>query len=485
MAVAPSEVNIWTRKSTDELIAETSEEGHALKKAVGTLDLTAFGIGAIIGTGIFVVLGEGIGDAGPAIVVSFVLAGLTCLFSALSYAELASSIPVSGSAYTYAYATLGELVAWIIGWDLILEYGVSVAAVAVGWGANLNKFLDVTFGFTIPDSIATSPSDGGVVNLVAVAIVMAITWLLIIGVRESARANAIMVGVKLTVLAIFIVVAVTVFNSDHFTPFNTKGTGGIVTGASVIFFAYIGFDAVSTGSEEAKNPKRDLPLAICGSLAICTVIYILVAVTAIGALPAAELAASPTPLATAMDQGAGVSWAASLIAGGAVVAITSVVLTILYGQTRIMFAMCRDGLMPPAFAQVNPRTGTPIRLTLGFGILISVLAALVPLTEIIKLVNVGTLFAFILVNFGVIILRRTNPDMERSFRVPLSPIFPLIGVGLCIYLMTKLPGETWVRFVVWLLVGFVIYFTYSRTHSRLRTGDAPPTETELPPGESL
>jgi basic amino acid/polyamine antiporter, APA family len=314
---------------------------------------------------------------------------------------------------------------------------------------------------------------------------MAITWLLIVGVRESARANAIMVGVKLTVLTIFIVVAVTAFNSDHFTPFNTKGTGGIVTGASVIFFAYIGFDAVSTGSEEARNPKRDLPLAICGSLAICTLIYILVAITAIGALPAPELAASPAPLATAMEDGAGVSWAASLIAGGAVVAITSVVLTILYGQTRIMFAMCRDGLMPPRFAEVNPRTGTPIRLTLGFGILISVLAALVPLTEIIKLVNVGTLFAFILVNIGVIILRSTNPEMERPFRVPFSPVFPIIGVALCIYLMTKLPGETWIRFVFWLLVGFVIYYFYSRHHSRLRTGEAPHPRTELPPGESL
>src|SRR3954468_2844699 len=484
MAVA-SGPRIWARKSTDELIAETSEEGHALKKAGGALDLPAFGVGAIIGTGIFVVLAEGIGDSGPAIVVSFVLAGITCLFSALSYAELASSIPVSGSAYTYAYATLGELVAWIIGWDLILEYGVSVAAVAVGWGANLNEFLDITFGFRIPDAIALSPEDGGTFNLVAVGVVMGITWLLIVGVRESARANAIMVAVKLTVLAIFVVVAVTAFNSNHFRPFNTHGVDGVVTGASVIFFAYIGFDAVSTGSEEAKNPRRDLPLAICGSLAICTLIYIAVAVTAIGALPAPELAKSATPLATAMEDGAGVSWAGSLIAGGAVVAITSVVLTVLYGQTRSRVAMCRDGLMPPALAEVNPRTGTPIRLTLTFGILISVLAALVPLTEIIKLVNVGTLFAFILVNAGVIILRRTNPDMERTFRVPLVPFFPIIGVALCLYLMTKLPGETWIRFVFWLVVGFAIYYFYSRKHSRLRTGDAPPPETELPPGESL
>jgi basic amino acid/polyamine antiporter, APA family len=477
--------NLLKTKSIEQLVGDVEHGSKALKRTLTAMDLTLLGIGAIIGTGIFVVLGEGIGDAGPAIVVSFVLAGLTCLFSALSYAELASSIPVSGSAYTYAYATLGELVAWIIGWDLILEYGVSVAAVAVGWGANLNEFLDITFGFRIPDAIALSPDDGGTFNLVAVAVVMSITWLLIVGVRESARANAIMVGVKLLVLAIFIVVAITAFNGDHFSPFNTHGVDGVVTGASVIFFAYIGFDAVSTGSEEAKNPKRDLPLAICGSLAICTVIYILVAVTAIGALPAADLAKSATPLATAMEDGAGVSWAGSLIAGGAVVAITSVVLTILYGQTRIMFAMCRDGLMPPALAEVNPRTGTPIRLTLTFGILISVLAALVPLTEIIKLVNVGTLFAFILVNAGVIILRSTNPGMERPFRVPFSPVFPIIGIALCIYLMTKLPGETWVRFVVWLVIGFAIYYFYSRQHSRLRTGQAPPKETELPPGESL
>jgi APA family basic amino acid/polyamine antiporter len=314
--------------------------------------------------------------------------------------------------------------------------------------------------------------------------VLAITWLLVIGVRESARANAIMVGVKLVVLLIFVVIAATAFTGSHFQPFNTKGTGGIVTGASVIFFAYIGFDAVSTGSEEARNPKRDLPLAICGSLALCTLIYILVAVTAIGALPAPELAKSTAPLSDALGQGAGISWAASLIAFGALVAITSVVLTILYGQTRIMFAMCRDGLMPERLAHVNPRTGTPARLTLIFGVLIAILAALVPLTEIIKLVNVGTLFAFILVNIGVIVLRRTDPDMERPFRVPFSPVFPIIGVGLCVYLMTKLPGETWVRFVVWLLVGLLIYYFYGRKHSRMRRAAARAAQPAQPGGEA-
>src|SRR3954463_16549597 len=308
MAVA-SGPSIWARKSTDELIAETTEEGHALKKAVGALDLTAFGVGAIIGTGIFVVLAEGIGDSGPAIVVSFVLAGVTCLFSALSYAELASSIPASGSAYTYSYATLGELVAWIIGWDLILEYGVSVAAVAVGWGGNLNAFLDNAFGFKLPNAIATSPSKGGTVNLPAVAIVIAVMFLLSRGVRETAKVNLVMVGVKLLVLAFFIVVAFSAaFNGDNLTPFSPHGTDGVVSAAAVIFFAYIGFDAVSTGAEEAKEPKRDLPIAIVGSLVICTVIYIATAIAATGSLSADKLAKSDAPLAAALDEGAGISW---------------------------------------------------------------------------------------------------------------------------------------------------------------------------------
>jgi APA family basic amino acid/polyamine antiporter len=448
---------------------ESNAEEGGLKRAVGALDLTALGVGAVIGTGIFVVIGEGIGKAGPAVILSFALAGLTCLFSALSYSELASSIPVSGSAYTYAYATLGELVAWIIGWDLILEYGVSVAAVAVGWGGNLNEFLDNAFNFTLPESIATSPEDGGVFNLPAVFIVLAVMFLLSRGVRETARTNFIMVGVKLAILAFFIVVAAfAAFNSDHLTPFAPEGTSGVVSAAAVIFFAYIGFDAVSTGAEEAKNPKRDLPLAICGSLVLCTVIYILVAIAATGSLDAAALEKSDAPLATALDEGAGISWAASLLAFGALVAITSVMITVFYGQTRIFFAMARDGLMPRGIARVNPRTGTPVALTFGLGLFIAALAALVPLSEIIKLVNIGTLFAFFLVNVGVIILRRTHPDMERPFRVPLVPLFPLIGCGLIIYLVTTLPGETWIRFVIWLVLGLIIYFVYGRHHSLLQ-----------------
>ncbi len=443
-------------------------EGGELKRAVGPTQLTAMGVGAIIGTGIFVVIGEGAGVAGPAVILSFVLAAVACAFSALSYAELASSIPVSGSAYTYTYATLGEVVAWIIGWDLILEYGVSVAAIAVGWGGNLNLFLDVTFGITLPDAIATSPEKGGVFNLPAVLVVLAITLLLVRGVKESARANMVMVVIKLAVLLFFIAVAMANFSTGNFQNFAPAGVDGVTAAAAIIFFAYIGFDAVSTGSEEARNPKKDLPYAIIGSLLICTVFYVLTAVGAIGIARPDQLAASDAPLAAALEEGAGISWAASILSLGAVVAITSVVLVILYGQTRIFFAMCRDGLLPERLATVNARYGTPARLTLGLGVLIAVLAALVPLSEIVKLVNIGTLFAFVLVNVGVIILRRTRPDMPRPYRVPWSPLLPILGILFAVYLMADLPFSTWVRFIAWLAAGMVIYFVYGYRNSKLR-----------------
>jgi basic amino acid/polyamine antiporter, APA family len=419
-----------------------------------------------------VVIGEGAGVAGPAVILSFVLAAVACAFSALSYAELASSIPVSGSAYTYTYATLGEIVAWIIGWDLILEYGVSVAAIAVGWGGNLNAFLDSAFGVALPDAISKSPEDGGVFNLPAVFIVLAITALLVRGVTESARVNLVMVGVKLAVLLFFIVVALVNFGTGNFQPFAPSGVDGVTSAAAIIFFAYIGFDAVSTGSEEAKNPAKDLPLAIIGSLIICTIFYVLTAIGAIGIASPDQLKSSDAPLAAALDQGAGISWAASILALGAVVAITSVVLVILYGQTRIFFAMCRDGLLPQRLAVVNQRYGTPARLTIGLGVLISILAALVPLSEIVKLVNIGTLFAFVLVNIGVIILRRTRPEMPRPYRVPWSPVLPIIGVLFALYLMSDLPLSTWIRFVVWLVLGLAIYFLYGYKHSKLRGTEA-------------
>jgi basic amino acid/polyamine antiporter, APA family len=477
MAVATPRAGPFITRSTEVLVTETSEEEHTLKRAVGALDLTALGVGAIIGTGIFVVVGEGANEAGAGVILSFALAAITCLFSALSYAELASSIPVAGSAYTYAYATLGEVVAWIIGWDLLLEYGVSVAAVAVGWGANLNNFLDTTFGITVTEEITTSPEEGGTFNLFAVLIVVAVTWLLMRGVRETAKTNTAMVFVKIAVLTFFVVAALTAFNSDNFDPFAPNGFAGIETAASIIFFAYIGFDAVSTGSEEAKRPSRDLPLAIIGSLLVATVFYMAVSVTAIGLLPASELGASEAPLAEGLETGAGISWASSIVAFGALVSITSVMLAVFYGQTRIMFAMCRDGLVAERFAKVDPRTGTPVRLTLLFGIFIAVLAALVPLSEIVKLVNIGTLFAFVLVNIGVIVLRRTRPEMPRPFRVPFSPVFPIIGAALCVYLMAQLPLSTWVRFFGWLAIGMLIYVFYGYKHSRLRravAGEAAP-----------
>ncbi|WP_127503722.1 amino acid permease [Actinoplanes solisilvae] len=468
MATTSGRPGIFAVRDVRSLITETAEEGHGLKKAVGATHLTAMGVGAIIGTGIFVVIGEGAGIAGPAVILSFVLAAVACAFSALSYAELASSIPVAGSAYTYTYATMGEVVAWIIGWDLILEYGVSVAAIAVGWGGNLNAFLDSAFGAALPDAIAKSPEDGGVFNLPAVFVVLAITLLLVRGVTESARVNLVMVAVKLIVLLFFIVVAFANFGTGNFQNFTPTGVDGVTSAAAIIFFAYIGFDAVSTGSEEAKQPARDLPLAIIGSLLICTIFYVLTAVGAIGIASPEQMSGSDAPLAAALDEGAGISWAAAVLSLGAVVAITSVVLVIMYGQTRIFFAMCRDGLLPQRLATVNQRYGTPARLTIVLGVLIAILAALVPLSEIVKLVNIGTLFAFVLVNVGVIILRRTRPEMPRPYRVPWSPVLPLLGIAFAIYLMKDLPWDTWVRFIVWLAIGIVIYWLYGYRNSRLR-----------------
>jgi APA family basic amino acid/polyamine antiporter len=459
---------IFAIRDVGSLVTETHEGGHELKRAVSGTSLMAMGIGAIIGTGIFVVIGQGAGIAGPAVILSFILAAVACVFSALSYAELASSIPVAGSAYTYTYATLGEAVAWIIGWDLILEYGVSVAAVAVGWGGNLNVFLDAAFGVHLPLAISKSPEEGGVFNITAVIIVLAITLLLVRGVRESAAANMVMVVIKLAVLVFFIVVALFNFSSKNFTPFYPHGTGAVTTAAAIIFFAYIGFDAVSAGSEEARNPAKDLPFAIIGSLLVCTVFYVLTSVGALGIATADQMKESDAPLATALKDGAGISWAAWILALGALIAITSVVLVTFYGQTRIFFAMCRDGLLPEGLASVNARYGTPAKLTIGLGVLIAILAALVPLGKIIELVNIGTLFAFCLVNVGVIILRRTRPDMRRPYRVPFSPVFPILGILFAVYLMKDLPLATWIRFVGWLAVGVIIYAAYGYRNSRLR-----------------
>jgi basic amino acid/polyamine antiporter, APA family len=458
----------FVTKPAEQLIE--AADATPLRRAVGALDLTALGIGAIIGTGIFVIIGEAIGDSGPAIVISFVLAGVTCVFSALSYAELASSLPVSGSAYTYAYATMGELLAWIIGWDLVLEYGVSVAAVAVGWGGYFTELLDSLFGISLADAISLPPGEGGNVNIPSLVLVMAAAALLVSGVRQTARTNTVMVITKIVVLLFFIAVAFSAFSGDHFSNFAPHGFGGVETAAALIFFAYIGFDAVSTGSEETKRPQRDLPVAIIGSLLIATTLYILVSVAAVGAFPADQLAGQAAPLSTALSEGAGIGWGADIVSFGALVAISSVVLTMLYGQTRIAYSMCRDGLLPERLAAVWDRTRAPVILTILFAVPIALIAAFLPLAEIAKLVNIGTLFAFFIVNLAVIWLRRTKPDMERGFRVPFVPFFPLVGAGLCVYLMTKLDAETWARFGAWLVLGLLIYVLWGYRNSRLRRG---------------
>ena len=453
-------------KPVDQLRKTASET--PLRRALGTLDLTAFGVGTIIGTGIFVIIGEGIADSGPGIIISFLIAGVTCVFSALAYAELSSAIPVAGSAYTYAYAAFGELIAFVIGWDLLLEYGVAVAAVAVGWGGYLAEVLSSVFSVDLPAAIVKPPGDGGTVNVPAVALVCAVAALLITGVRETARSNSVMVVLKVGVLLLFIVLGVTAISADNFEPFAPNGFDGIVDAAALIFFAYIGFDAISTAGEEAERPERTLPIAIISALAIATVLYIAVSVVVVGLVPSDQLAGDPAPLATALTEGAGLTWGADLISIGALIAITSVVLTLLFGQTRIAWSMCRDRLLPERLAAIWERTKTPALLTVALASISIVLAAFVPLGEIAELVNIGTLFAFFIVNIGIIVLRRTQPDLERGFRVPLVPLFPLLGAAMCVFLMTYLSGATWLRFGIWMAVGLVVYAAYGYRRSRLR-----------------
>ncbi|MBP2476801.1 APA family basic amino acid/polyamine antiporter [Crossiella equi] len=448
----------------------TSEGAHSgLKRSMGLISLVSLSVGATLGTGIFVVLGEAAPKAGPAVIVSFVLAALAALFSALSYAELAGAVPVSGSAYSYTYATLGEIVAWVCGWCLLLEYGVSVAAVAVGWGGYLNVFLESTIGVRIPEAFAAPPGDGGVVNIPAAVVVLLATVVLLAGVRESARATTITTMIKVGVLVFFVAVAVTAFNSDNLTPFAPEGMVGIAGGASAVFFSFIGFDAASTAGEEARNPQRDLPRAIMISLGVVTLVYVLVAVTAIGAVGVDRLSSEGASLSTVMAEVTGSSWASTVLAIGAVIAIASVVLTVLYGQTRVLVSMSRDGLVPPVFSKVGIRA-VPTTNIVVVGVLVAILAALVPLGELTNATSIGTLVAFGLVNVGVLVLRRTKPDLPRSFRTPLMPLVPLLGLGLCLILIAGLGASTWVAFLIWTAVGLVVYFAYGRRRSRLNVG---------------
>jgi len=479
---ASARSRLFAVKPVVDVTHEPYSEGEAvshLRRTMGPVSLTFFSVGAIVGTGIYVILGEAVPAAGPAVLVSFVLAGLTALFSALSYAELAGALPVSGSAYSYTYATLGELVAWIVGWALVLEYGVSVAAVAVGWGQYLNEFFVTSIGLSIPDALSQPPGEGGYVNLPAIVVVLGAMVLLLRGTRESTRVNNILVVLKVVILLVFVVVAFTAFDSDNLRPFAPLGWAGITAGASLVFFSYIGFDAASTAGEEAKNPRRDLPVAILVSLVIVTALYLLVALAAVGAQHWQDFEGSggEAVLAKIMRVVTGESWPAALLSFGAVISIASVVLTVMYGQTRILFAMSRDGLIPSLFSRGSRHSGVPTANTLVVGTFIAVLAGLVPLGALAEATSVGTLFAFMLVNIGVIILRRTRPDLPRTFRIPLFPFPPAIGVGFTIWLFTGFGGSTWVAFLVWLLAGLAFYATYGYRRSHLHVGGPYRTRT--------
>ncbi|OPX70851.1 MAG: putative fructoselysine transporter [Methanoregulaceae archaeon PtaB.Bin009] len=439
---------------------------HALKKAIGPIELVFFGIGAVIGTGIFVITGIAAANyAGPALVISFVISGAACLFAALCYAEFATMVPVAGSAYTYSFASLGEIWAWIIGWDLILEYSVSIAVVAVGWSGYMASFL-AGAGLALPPAFTNPPGvDGGILNVPAILIIALITLLLITGVKGSARVNTLIVAVKILVVFFFIAIGIGYIDTANWTPFLPFGWMGVITGASIVFFAYIGFDAVSTAAEEVKNPERDLPIGIIGSLVICTILYIAVSAVLTGIVPYPLLAQTSAPVAFALLQ-IGVPWGAELISAGAVLGITSVMLVLLYGQSRIFFAMARDGLLPRSFATVHKTLRTPVRASLLVGAVTAVMASLLPLESMAELVNIGTLAAFIIVAAGVLVLRRVHPDLSRPFRVPLVPLIPVLCILFCLGLILALPTITHLRFIVWLAIGLVLYFFYGIRHSR-------------------
>lgn len=465
--MASRSTGLFRLKSPDELVPKAAKPGD-LKRSMGMWALLFFSVGSIVGSGIFVILGTAIPEAGPAVLLSFALAAVAAAFSALSYAELASTIPASGSSYSYTYVTLGEIVAWVVGWMLMLEYGVSVAAVAVGWGEYLNEFTS-SFGIQIPEAWSNPPADGGIVNIPAIVVIAACTFLLIRGASESARLNAIFVCMKIGILIFFCVVAFTVYDGSNLTPFLPLGLLGVSAAAGQVFFSYVGFDAASTAGEEAKNPRRDLPIAILGSLAIVTLLYIVVALAALGAEPWENFAGqgAEATLSKVANLATGGTWAGDLIALGAIISIFSVVLVTMYGQTRILFAIGRDGLLPKAFTKVNARTQTPITNTVIVGVVIAIPAGLVALDQLAEAVSIGTLGAFALVNIGVIVLRRKRPDLKRGFTTPLFPLTPILGlvfIGLVLY---GLQLTTWIVFGIWMTVGLIIYFAYSRRHSKL------------------
>jgi APA family basic amino acid/polyamine antiporter len=462
---------LFRTKSIERILADSDAPEHRLKKTLTVWDLTGLGIGAIIGTGIFVLIGTAIvGDthrpgAGPGIILSFMLSGLTCALAALCYAEFAAMIPVAGSAYTYSYATLGELLAWLTGWNLILEYGVACVAVAIGWSGYFNNILKLC-GVELPYWATHSPgSEGGIANVPAALIVLLVTVILVIGVKESARATCIIVLIKLAVIVFFIGVGAGAVDKTNWTPFMPFGFDGVGAAAAIVFFAYIGFDAVSTTAEEARNPQRDLPIGIIVSLCICTLLYIAVAAVLTGLIPYSKIDVH-APVAEALSV-TGYRWGAAIVVVGAVAGITSVLVVMMIGQIRVFFAMSRDGLLGPWLSAVHPTFRTPHRATYLTGLAVAILAAFIPIGDAADMTNIGTLFAFVLVCIGVIVLRYTKPDHPRPFKMPLMPVIPLLGMAACLGLMMFLPALTWIRFIVWTAVGIVVYMVYGIRHSRL------------------
>ncbi|WP_101524280.1 amino acid permease [Nocardioides houyundeii] len=486
-------MDLMRTKSVEQSIAETDEPGRRLKKTLGALDLMVFGVGVIIGAGIFVVTGTvARTNSGPAITLSFAIAGLACGLAALCYAEFASTVPVAGSAYTFSYATLGELVAWIIGWDLVLEFTIGAAALATSFSGYFQEVFAGTF-LEVPTSLGSAAD--GVVDLPAVIIALLVTGALIVGIKFSSRLNQVVVAIKLLVIAAVIVFGVSHIDTDNYSPFIPKsqpapeggdgfldntlistllgidpavyGLAGVIAGASIVFFAFLGFDIVATTAEETRNPQRDIPRGILGSLAVVTLLYIAVSLVVTGMQPYTEIDENDAaPLASAFDA-VGMEWMGRLISVGACIGLIVVVMILMLGQTRVAFAMARDGLLPTALARVHPRFGTPHVITAVTGVAVALIGGLVDLGTLVNLVSIGALFAFVLVSVGVVVLRRQRPDLERSFRTPAVYLVSVASVLLCVYLMLNLTGSTWVRFAVWMAIGLVVYFAYGRTHSRL------------------
>src|SRR5881392_185943 len=474
-------MNLFRRKSVTELQNEAATD-HSLKRALGALNLTMLGIGAIIGTGIFVLTGTvAAQNAGPAVVLSFVLAGVASIFAALCYSEFASLVPMAGSAYTYGYATLGEIFAWIIGWDLVLEYALGAVTVAIGWSGYVVSFLK-DIGIVVPPALSAARgtvvnlADGSTItavfNLPAVVIIAIITTLLVIGIKESANVNNVIVFVKVAVVLLFIGGAAHAINPANWHPFipppegpGLYGWSGVMTGAAIVFFAYIGFDAVSTAAQEAKNPQKDMPIGIIGSLLICTVLYILVSGIATGVVPYKELYV-PDPIAVAADH-AGLGWMSSLIKLGAIAGLSSVILVMLLGQSRVFYSMARDGLMPQFVNKVHPKFQTPYITSIVTGIAVAIVASLLTVREAGNLVSIGTLLAFVIVSIGVVMLRVREPNLPRAFKTPAVFVVAPLGAVSAAYLMVSLPWTTWRRLIIWFVVGIVIYFAYGVSHSKL------------------